>query len=69
MNRLLLALLFLALLPLPASAAPDAGDFAKKEFLSFASRIPGAPLYSLAVQHNGRIKPLDTLSRENLVCF
>lgn len=40
---------------------------AQKEFTSMAEKIEVTPINHLALQQNGRIKPLDTLSRESLL--
>lgn len=42
----------------------DVSELAKKEFIKSASQIPTGIIRRLPVQHNGRIKPLDTFSRE-----
>ena len=42
-------------------------ELAKKEFIAFSQRIPTKPIARLPVQHNGRIKPFDTFSRESAI--
>lgn len=45
---------------------PQAGDRAAKTKERFASSVDLEPLRSLAVQHSGRVKVLDTLARETV---